>query len=151
MSSLEVVQNPAGWSPVTQQAKVDRGAAIKRRRLAHGIRSQRAFSERTGLSRDAVKAAESGLPSTTDATFDRLEAWLDEYDKQTSLDTASPSVPAPRHEVEDTDDLPRDMIEIDVIGPSTRWQVKLRGHSGDADLLRNQAEKLLRNVGSDED
>lgn len=149
--AIHAVADEASWSSVDER---QRGANIARRRALHGINSVRELAKRTGLSRDAITAAEGGAASIN--TYLRLEAWLDEFDQQTGLSTRestdpSASVPAPRREVEDADDLPRDIIEIDVIGPSTRWQVKLRGHSGDADLLRNQAEKLLRNVGSDED
>lgn len=147
--AIHAVADEASWSSVDER---QRGANIARRRALHGINSVRELAKRTGLSRDAITAAEGGAASIN--TYLRLEAWLDEFDQQTGLSTVdgtSTPVPAPRSAVEDADDLPRDMIEIDVIGPSTRWQVKLRGHSGDADLLRNQAEKLLRNVGSDED
>ena len=61
-----------------------RGHAIKERRLRHGIKSVRQFAERSGVSRDAVTAAEAGLASPD--TYDRLEAWLTAFEEETGTD-----------------------------------------------------------------
>jgi transcriptional regulator with XRE-family HTH domain len=52
-----------------------RGQSIRRRRMHLGIKSVREFAERSGVSREAVTAAEHG--SASRSTYDRLEAWLD--------------------------------------------------------------------------
>lgn len=61
-----------------------RGHAIKKRRLEHGIKSVRKFAEQTGVSREAITAAEEG--SASDATYERLESWLDGFDEETGSD-----------------------------------------------------------------
>lgn len=63
---------------------VSRGRQIKRRRLAHGIKSARQFADRAGVSRNAVTAAEAGTAS--EGTLERLEAWLDNFDVETGND-----------------------------------------------------------------
>jgi transcriptional regulator with XRE-family HTH domain len=62
----------------------ERGQAIKRRRLAAGIKSLREFSKATGVARAAITAAEDGHGSK--GTYERLEAWLDEFDDATGDD-----------------------------------------------------------------
>jgi transcriptional regulator with XRE-family HTH domain len=62
----------------------ERGDALRRRRLAHGIRSVREFAEESGVSRNAVTAAEEGRGS--EGTYQRLEAWLDAFDHETGSD-----------------------------------------------------------------
>ena len=69
-----------------------RGQAIKARRLALGIRSLRAFAEASGISREALTAAEEGNGSS--GTLDRAEAWLD----RTEFEMESDAVPAPSTE-----------------------------------------------------
>lgn len=66
-----------------------RGQAIKERRLRLGFKSVRAFAEASGVSRDAVTAAEEGTAST--GTYDRLEAWLDAFDEETGNDEPEPA------------------------------------------------------------
>ena len=61
-----------------------RGKEIDRRRIAHGIRSVREFSERTGLSRETVTKALAGEAS--EGTYQRLEAWLDAFDEEVGED-----------------------------------------------------------------
>lgn len=63
-----------------------RGHAIKRRRMALGIKSYDEFVKATGVSRGAITRAEKGDPSTSEATFLRLEAWLDRIEHETSSD-----------------------------------------------------------------
>ncbi len=61
-----------------------RGHQIRRRRQAHGIKSVLQFADKSGVSRDAITAAEAGTASA--ATYERLEAWLDRYDVETGSD-----------------------------------------------------------------
>lgn len=71
--------NGAGLRPVNNET---RGEAIKRRRLALGIKSVRQFAERAGVDRQAVGRAERG-ETTTPGTLERLEAWLDRFEEDT--------------------------------------------------------------------
>lgn len=69
----------------------DRGQAIKRRRLAAGIKSLREFGRETGVSRGTVIRAEDGFAS--DGTYERLESWLDRFEEETGDDV--PTTPEP--------------------------------------------------------
>lgn len=136
--------------------RINRGTSIRRRRLAHGIRSVRDFAERTGLSRDAITGAEKGSSKTTEVTYERLEAWLDDYDHKTQLDTRASDAGevVPPGAVPSTDastdlSMAPDVVEVEVEGPSTKWRVRFRGHADEADSLREQAQKLLRDMDSD--
>lgn len=61
-----------------------RGAAIKARRLVLGIKSVNQFAGLSGVSREAITAAEAGSAST--GTYDRLESWLDRFEEETGND-----------------------------------------------------------------
>lgn len=61
-----------------------RGHAIKARRLALGIKSLREFAEASGISREALTAAEKGAGS--EATLERAEAWLTKIETETGHD-----------------------------------------------------------------
>lgn len=61
-----------------------RGHGIKARRLALGIKSLREFAEASGISREALTAAEKGEGSA--ATYDRAEAWLGGMEEETGND-----------------------------------------------------------------
>lgn len=64
-----------------------RGHSIKSRRLALGIKSLREFAEASGVSREALTAAEKGQGSA--ATYDRAEAWLSRMEEETGHDEPS--------------------------------------------------------------
>jgi hypothetical protein len=61
-----------------------RGQEIKRRRLAVGIKSLREFAEATGVSRNAITAAEDGHGSKS--TNEPLEARHNWFDDETGND-----------------------------------------------------------------
>lgn len=61
-----------------------RGHGIKARRLALGIKSTREFAKASGISRDALTAAETGTAS--EGTYERAEAWLDRMEEETGHD-----------------------------------------------------------------
>lgn len=61
-----------------------RGESIKARRLALGIKSLHEFARASGISRDALTAAEKGAGS--EGTLDRAEAWLDRKEEETGHD-----------------------------------------------------------------
>lgn len=62
----------------------ERGRAIRARRLGYGIKSVHQFHKATGASREAITAAEDGTASA--ATYERLEAWLDNFEDETEDD-----------------------------------------------------------------
>jgi hypothetical protein len=64
-----------------------RGEAVRRRRLACGIKSVRELQQRSGISREAITSAEAGTASA--ATYERLDAWFDRYEKATAADPTS--------------------------------------------------------------
>ena len=74
-------RNRAALVPMSDEA---RGRAIRERRVALGIKSVRQFAERTKVARAAVTAAEAG--EGTDYTYQRLEAWLDQFEEETGAD-----------------------------------------------------------------
>ncbi|HEX6684342.1 MAG TPA: hypothetical protein VF062_16180 [Candidatus Limnocylindrales bacterium] len=63
-----------------------RGLGVRRRRLGLGIKSVREFAERSGVSREAVTAAENGTASNR--TYGRLEAWLNRAEHADSAGAA---------------------------------------------------------------
>lgn len=68
-----------------------RGHEVKQRRLRHGIKSLREFAEKSGISREAITAAENGTAS--DATYERIFAWFDRFDEEVGEDdNAEPGV-----------------------------------------------------------
>ena len=103
-----------------------RGHAIRARRLAHGIKSVSALAKASGVSRDAVTAAEDGTAST--ATYERLEAWLDRFEEESGADE-----PEDPHTVTFT-----------VEGLYGAAKVVVSGPVENADALRRQVEALLR-------
>jgi transcriptional regulator with XRE-family HTH domain len=111
----------AGLAPVTD--KKERGAALTQRRVGLGVHSVKEFSERTGVSREAVAKAERGAGSP--GTYQRLEGWLDSQ------------VP-PEHD--------HDVVEFDITGPVTKWHFSVRGPADQADELREQVVKLVREL-----
>lgn len=72
----------AQWGSVTEDR--ERGEAIRRRRLAQGFRSLRQFAAKSGVSREAITAAENGLARQD--TYLRLEAFLDAWEHEVGED-----------------------------------------------------------------
>lgn len=69
---------------LTPMSDETRGHAIKARRLRLGIKSLRTFAEKTNVDRGAIAKAEAGEGSP--ATYERLEAWLDQFEEETGSD-----------------------------------------------------------------
>lgn len=107
-----------------------RGERIRQRRMAHGIKSLREFAERSGVSRDAVTAAETG--SASQATYERLEAWLDRFE----------------HEVGADDHHEDDQVEFKISG-NFGVNVTIRGPVADLTRLEVAAAHLLREIQSE--
>lgn len=64
-----------------------RGHSIKARRLALGIKSLREFADASGISREALTAAERGQGSA--GTYERAEAWLTGFEEENGHDEPS--------------------------------------------------------------
>lgn len=93
-----------------------RGHSIKARRLALGIKSLREFAEASGISREALTAAEKGSGSA--ATYDRADAWLDRIEEETGHD--EPSTEPIRFTFHDIHSDTFDIGELIVEGPVDR-------------------------------
>lgn len=104
------------------------------------------FAEGTGVSRATIVKAEAGIAS--EETMARLESYLDRLDRERGIDSAK-TVPLPVLDI--SPQLESDLIEIEVTGPSTKldWRVVFRSHPDHADLITEQAAKLIRDVDSD--
>lgn len=107
-----------------------RGERIRQRRMAHGIKSLREFAERSGVSREAITAAEGG--SASQATYERLEAWLDRFEHEVGADD---------HE-HDHDD---DQVEFQISG-NFGVNVTIKGPVADLTRLEVAAAHLLREI-----
>jgi transcriptional regulator with XRE-family HTH domain len=106
-----------------------RGHAIRARRLAHGIKSVRQLADRSGVSREAITAAEAGQASAQ--TYERLEAWFDAFEEETGSDEANePHIIVVR--------LKNDLGEVAVEGPVD-----------DLAELEAAARRLLRGLRED--
>lgn len=103
-----------------------RGQEIKRRRLAVGIKSLREFSEATGVSRNAITAAEDGHGST--ATYERLEAWLGRFDEEIGNDE------------------PADVEQMEVTVDSEGVRVTVKAPVTDPEALRSSVVSLWRSI-----
>ena len=78
------VGSRAGLLPVDTGDTAKRGAKLKRRRNRHGL-SERALADAVKsqggtMDRATIKRAEAGIASSS--TYDRLEAWFDDYEEQ---------------------------------------------------------------------
>jgi transcriptional regulator with XRE-family HTH domain len=71
----------AGLASVTDES---RGQEVKQRRLRHGIKSLREFADKSGISREALTAAENGTAS--EATYERISAWFDRFEEEVGDD-----------------------------------------------------------------
>lgn len=126
------LRGAAGSSPVTD--RVQRGADIRRRRLALGIPSINEFAKRTGLARDTLSKVESGVASRDSML--RVEEWL----AQVEADTLPDGI-----QVIANPELDEETIELTVTGPTkqTEYTFRFTGKASQADHLREQAVRLM--------
>lgn len=78
---MKTTPNEAGLAPVIDKS---RGQEVKQRRLRHGIKSLRELAAKSGISREAVTAAEEGTAS--EATYERIHAWFDRFEEEVGDD-----------------------------------------------------------------
>lgn len=119
-------------SPPVDAPELERGRAIKHRRLVAGIKSLREFAKATGVARNAITAAEDGHGSK--GTYERLEAWLDAFDEETGGD----DIPAPEVDRQ---------IEVTVSG-NFGVTTTVRGSARDIDALEALAGRLIERMSS---
>lgn len=124
---MHVAQKMEEFSTVNE---IERGREIARRRLALGIKSLREFRAATGVSRNAITAAEEGTASA--GTYQRLEAWLDKYEFETGAD-------AP--------DAPESVEQIEfVVEGDFGVKVTVRGPITDREQLRADVAEIVRSI-----
>lgn len=117
------VRSGEEWAPVTD---ADRGQAIQRRRLAQGFKSERQFAVASGVSREAIKAAESG--TARGDTYQRLEQFLDSFE----------------HEV--GEDVPTYVQQIEVTVDGEKVTVTTKGPVVDPDALEESVRRIVRGI-----
>jgi hypothetical protein len=111
-----------------------RGQALHDRRLALGIKSVNELYKQSGISRDAITAAEAGSASV--ATYERLEAWFARFEEETGSDEpAAPEIA---------------MMEIEVSG-DFGVKIVVRGPITDREALEQSARRIIRSIREDED
>lgn len=102
-----------------------RGEALRRRRLALGIKSVRELQHRSGISREAITSAEAGTASA--ATYERLDAWFTRLEAQGAADPRTAQV---EFEVQSDEGV----------------RVVVRGPISDAEELERSVERIIRNL-----
>ena len=102
-----------------------RGEALRRRRLANGIKSVRELQQRSGISREAITSAEAGTASA--ATYERLDAWFDRYEAAGAVDTGS------------------SVLEFEVHSDAG-VRVVVRGPISDAEELERSVARIIRSI-----
>jgi hypothetical protein len=108
------------------ESSADRGAALRRRRLANGIKSVRALQQGSGVSRDAITSAEAGTAS--EATYERLESWLGRYELANASNDAALA-----------------QVEYEVHAPDG-LRIVVRGQLTDAEQLERTVGRLVRDL-----
>jgi transcriptional regulator with XRE-family HTH domain len=106
----------------------ERGEAIRRRRMALGIRSVSELAARTGVSRSAASAAEHGGGAR--GTYERLEAWLSEQERNGLSAPPSDGV---------------EQIEFTVEG-DFGVKVTVKGPISDRAALEDSVAKIVRSI-----
>ncbi len=102
-----------------------RGEALRRRRLALGIKSVRELQHRSGISREAITSAEAGTASA--ATYERLDAWFTRLEAAGRVD---PRIAQVEFEVQSDEGV----------------RVVVRGPISDAEELERSVERIIRNL-----
>jgi hypothetical protein len=101
-----------------------RGEALRRRRLACGIKSVRELQQRSGISREAITSAEAGTASA--ATYERLDAWF------ARQEAAGP-------------DSHSSLVEFEVHSDAG-VRVVVRGPISDAEELERSVARIIRSI-----
>ena len=105
-----------------------RGAELRRRRLAAGIKSVRELQQRSGISREAITSAEAGTASA--ATYERLDAWLSRQEQSVAT---LPSSALIEFEVQNDEGI----------------RIVVRGPLSDAEMLERSVARIVRDLRHD--
>jgi transcriptional regulator with XRE-family HTH domain len=110
-----------------------RGQALKKRRLSLGIKSISQLHRESGLSREAITAAEEGHGST--ASYERLEAWFDRFEHETGSEAAEAAEHAENHGI----------VEFTVDG-DFGVKVVVRGPIQDVEALERSVGRIVASI-----
>lgn len=123
----------------TLVGNTERANKIQSRLEALGI-SDREFAERTGVDRKALRRAANG-ESVRPSTYTAIETWLDRLEREVGADLGDlqPGVTP----VGDPAD---DLFAIEVYTPAGTIQAIVKGQPKDADLIRETALKLMKDM-----
>ena len=105
-----------------------RGEALRRRRLAAGIKSVRELQHRSGISREAITSAEAGTASA--ATYERLDAWFARQERSAATIQASA------------------LVEFEVQADEG-IRIVVRGPLSDAEELERSVARIVRELRHD--
>lgn len=86
---MNAIVNAARLFPVSDDET--RGQKIRQRRMHHGIKSVRELASKSGISREALTAAEKDEASV--GTYERIEAWLSAFEEETGADDPTSAPP----------------------------------------------------------
>jgi transcriptional regulator with XRE-family HTH domain len=111
----------------------NRGHALKRRRLSLGIKSVSELHRESGVSREAITAAEEG--SASPATYERLEAWFDRFEHETGSEAAEAAEHAENHGI----------VEFTVEG-DFGVRVVVRGPIQDVEALERSVGRIVASI-----
>lgn len=118
-----------------------RGLEIKRRRLLAGITTPSEFADAVGIDRGTVKRAENG--DARESTLDRLEAWLDQFEHETSSDREDAERAARQvGAATEKPDLAPGLIEFELTG-NFGVRVVARAHAGNSAELEEAVERIV--------
>jgi transcriptional regulator with XRE-family HTH domain len=126
---MHAVADTADSAPVGNEERAQR---IQSRLDALGI-SDREFAERTGIDRKALRRAASG-EAVRPSTYTAIETWLGRLERE----VGAPELPEGFEYVGD----PAESFIAFEVGEG-RAKIVVKGPIRDADLLREQAERLV--------
>lgn len=129
--TMHAVADEADSAPV---GNIERAARIQARLEALGI-SDREFAERSGIDRKALRRAANG-EGVRGSTYTAIETWLARLEREVGMD--APELPEGFEYVGD----PAERFIAFEVGEGLA-KVVVKGPIRDADLLREQATKLV--------
>lgn len=119
----------------------DVGSRIKERRTRLGL-GVKPLAERAGVDRGHLAAIERGTAANVrPATIGAIERALDELEAERAQDADLPPG------VQQIGDPADDLFVIEIYTPAGTMQAVVKGLPKDADLIREQALKLMKGMG----
>lgn len=114
---------------------LERGKAIKHRRIKLGITTPAEFARATRVDRQTIERVEEEGRGRS-STYDKLEAWLDDRDHQHDEDAPTTPVEA-EHE---------DMLEMSLTIAALGIEAAVKGPAAHPEVIREQLLNLVRGV-----